>query len=348
MIPLLLLLAACGPGAAPTEAAVAAVTQGWRTAPVEAARHRPSVELTGTLTAVASVQLGFDVPGRIEALYVQRGRAVRAGERVARLDASLAAAQLAQGEAALAGAEAQLAAGEAAWGRAQKLKEAGALSEQQYADAEGQILAARAGVEQARAGVRLARTHLGLHTLVSPIDGVVTNGPDNVGLMTGAGAPLFVIEDLSALQVKATAPESAAWVREGLPATVLGQSPGVAAGFPGRVARVIPSLDPATRRIPVEVRVDAPPAELRANAFARVRIEGDAEIDAWSVPAEAVVARPDFSVFVLPAPTAEPVQVPVSIVAEDGGRRLVTGALNAGAEVILSPPPTLGASGGGG
>lgn len=345
MIALLWILAACGPGAPAPEPAVAAAAPAWRTAAVEAARYRPTVELTGSLAPVAAVQLGFDVPGRIEALYVQRGQKVRAGERIARLDAALAAAQLAQAEAALAGAEAQLSAGEAAWGRARKLKEAGGLSEQQYADAEGQILAARAGVEQARAAVRLARTHLGLHTLVSPIDGVVTNAPDNVGMMVGAGTPLFVIEDLSALQVKATAPESASWLREGLAATVLGQTPGAAAGYPAKVVRVLPSLDPATRRIPVEVRIDAPPPELRANAFARVKVEGDREVDAWSVPAEAVVARPDFSVFVVRGSGAAPAQVPVAIVAEQGDRRLVTGALAAGDTVVLGPPPTLGGGG---
>lgn len=341
MLAPLLLLLACGPGSAPTAPAEVAVAA-FRTDTVQAARHRPSVELTGALEPLASVQLGFDVPGRVDALYVGRGQSVKAGERVARLDTALSAAQLAQAEAALEGARAQLAAGEAAWSRAQKLKEAGALSEQQYTDAQGGILAARAGVAQAEAAVRLARTHLSLHTLVSPIAGVITGAPDNPGMMVGGGTPLFFIEDVSALQVKTSAPESAAaWLQAGLAATVLPQTPGATEGHPGTVTRVLPSLDPRTRRLPVEVRIDAPPPSLKANGYARVRVEGPADVDAYSVPRGAVVARPEFAVFVAPGPTAKPVKVPVEVLSEAGERWVVSGNLKVGDTVIVDPPHSL-------
>lgn len=337
MIPLALaLLAACGGDPATTPAAeAAAVAPTLRTATPEAVRWRPTVELTGSLDPIASVQLGFDVPGRIEELRVPRGAAVKKGEAIARLDASMAEAQLAQAEAALAGAKAQLAAGEAAFGRVQKLKEAGGVSEQQFTDAEAGVLAGRAGVQQAEAAVRLARTNAAWHTLRSPIDGVVVNGPDNAGALVGAGTPLFLLEDLSALQVKATAPESASWIREGQDAQVV-----LASGetVPGKVARVIPALDPQTRRVPVEVRVDSPPAMVRAHAFARVKVVGDAEIDAYRVPSGAVVARPEFAVFLAGEP---PTKVPVEVLAEEGDVTVIRGALPSDAAVLVDPPKAL-------
>ena len=338
---LLWLLAGCG-----REPVTAPATPGrtnadaQRSVEARAVRVRPEVELTGTLSPVASVQLGFDVPGRVEKLLVERGERVRKGQRLARLDPAMARAQLAQAEAAVEGARAQLVAGEASLARLEKLKGAGGVSEQQWADAQAAVAAGRAGVAQAEAARDLAATHLDNHDLVSPIGGILSNGPDNAGMMVGAGTPLFVVEDLSALHVKATAPESAGWLAEGQGASVL--VPGGAA-VPAVVRRVIPSLDPQTRRIPVEIRVDDPPATLRANAFARVRVRGAADIDAFEVPSAAVVARPDFCVFV-DGPDG-PRRVGVQLIERRGDVAVVTGDLGDGARVRVDPPRDLGVDG---
>ncbi len=342
MIGLLVLALACAPPAAepqaptPGGASAAASAPAPRTAPAKAVRHRPSIELTGSLTATASVQLGFDVPGRISKLLVERGARVRKGQPLATLDDSMARAQLAQAEAAVSGARAQLAAGEAGLARLQKLKAAGGVSDQQWEDAEAGLRAGRAGVEQAEAAVQLARTHVANHVLKAPIAGIVSNGPDNAGMLVGAGTPLFLLEDLTALQLKATAPEAASWLAEGMEAQVL-----VAGGesVPAKVARVIPSLDMATRRIPVELRVDAPPAQLRANAFARAKVLGAAEIDAFEIPAAALVARPDFCVYVREGETSRRVSVEVL---EQGATAIVRGALGEALEVVLDPPREAG------
>lgn len=338
---LILSLFACQsePSAPP---AAAAATSAYELSPVETAKYRPEIELTGSLSPIASVQLGFMVGGRVESMAVTRGQAVTAGQSIARLDTDLASAQLAQAEAAAKGAEAQLAAGEAAFARATALFEGKGMSEQQFQDAKAGVEAGRAGVEQARAAARLARANLGFHTLKSPIAGVVSSGPDNPGAVVGPGSPLFVIEDLSALLLKATAPETSVWLKEGLSATVIAGS-GITA--PATVSRVIPSLDPATRRLPVELRLDSPPAGVRAHSFARAKVQSDADADAFSVPALAVVARPDFVVFALPkgAPDGQaPTRVPVTVVAQQGERSLVTGALTEGDRVVVDPPSSLG------
>lgn len=334
-LPFALFLLACGtePAVAPTAAAAAAAVPAVRTAAAESVQYSPRVELTGSLAPAATAYLGFDVPGRIEALLVQRGESVRKGQAVARLDARMAEAQAQQAEAALAGATAQLAAGEAALARLQKLKDAGGVSDQQFQDAEAAVQAGRAGIQQAEAAVRLARTHVSNHTLKAPIDGVVTNAPDNAGAMVGAGTPLFVIEDVSSLLMKATAPESAAWLTAGMSTEIV-----VAGGanVPATVLRVLPTLDPQTRRIPVEVRVDAPPSTLRANGFARAVVRGAADIAAWKIPAGAVVARPDYCLYVDEAGT--PRRVPAEVLERLADGVVVRADLPAGATVIIDPP----------
>jgi RND family efflux transporter MFP subunit len=328
-------LPACTPGAE-EEAHAAAATPALRTATVEAASWTPSVEITGSLEPVSAVQLGFDVPGRIEELLVTRGQRVSKGDPIARLDDTLARAQLAQAEAGLSAARAQAEAAESGWGRIEKLGDA--VSEQQRTEASAGNKGAQAQLDQAESAVKLARTNVGYHTLRSPIDGIVTNAPDNAGVLVGAGTPTFVIEDLSALRLKGTAEETASWLADGQAATVLPGTPGATQAVAAVVERVIPSLDPSTRRIPVEVRIDSPPPSLRAHAFARATITASAEQPAFSIPRGALVARPEFSVFVLPAAGAPPKRVPIEIVGESGDKLLVLGAIEAGQTVVVDPP----------
>lgn len=333
---ILSLLLACG--SQPEDAAPAAVAApSLTTAPVVAASWRPTEEITGSLEPVASVQLGFAVGGRLESLTAARGDVVAQGQVLAKLDTGLAAAQLAQAEAAVAGAEAQLAAGEAAFSRASALYEAKGLSDQQFADAKAGVEAGRAGVEQAKAAARLARENLSYHSLRAPIAGVVTNGPDNAGMVVGPGTALFVIEDLSALQLKGTASEAASWLVAGLSATVIA---GNGVSTPATVTRVIPSLDMATRRLPVELRIDAPGPEVRAHSFARATITAGTDQPAFAVPKGALVARPEFLVFRMSGD--KPEKVTVTRLGEQGDVAILAGPLSAGDLVVVDPPAGLG------
>jgi len=307
-----------------------------QTAAVEAASWRPEAEVTGSLEPIASVQLGFDIPGRLKSVLVPRGATVQTGDALATLDRAIAGAQLAQAEAGLAGAKAGADAAATAWKRLEAV--GNAVSEQQRTEVSAQLQAAQAQLEQARAGAQLARTQLSYTTLRAPIAGVVTQGPDNAGALVGAGMPLFVIEDLSALRLKGTAPESESWLAEGLSVTVYPGAPGATEGVPAVVERVLPSLDPATRRVPIEIRVDAPPSSLRAHAFARAVVQAGSDESVWAIPRGALVAQPDFSVFVVTDTSAAPTRVPVAVLREAADRVLVRGALTAGAQVVVNPP----------
>lgn len=320
----------------PTSTAEAAVEgPAIVTAGVQAASWRPTVEITGSLEPVASVQVGFDVPGRIDRILAARGATVAAGDPLGSLDHAIASAQVAQAEAGVAAAAAGAEAAEKAWTRIEAVGDA--VSDQQRTEVSAALAGARAQLDQARAAHRMARTQLAYHTLKAPIAGLVTSAPDNAGALVGAGTPLFVVEDLSSLRLKGTAPETEAWLAAGLEATVYPGTPGATEGFPARVDLVIPSLDPATRRVPVEIRVDQPPPALKAHGFGRAVITAASEEAVWSVPRGALVARPDFSVLVLPEGTDEPRRVPVTVLRE-GDQILVRGELTAADRVVVNPP----------
>lgn len=324
---LALVLTACrSSDSSPAEAnsAVAAPLT-LRTEPVKRGLFRPTAEVSGSLEPVASVQLGFTVGGRVEKLLVSRGDAVSEGDAIATLDDAIAQGQLAQAKAGRTAAAAQADEVAATWARLEKLGDA--LSGQDRAKAEMGLTAAKAQLEQAEAAVRIAETNVRFHTLRAPISGVVTNGPDNAGILVGPGTVLFVLEDLSALRLKASVPETVTWASPSSTATI--------EGVPAIVERVVPSLDPATRRLPVEVRVDAPPAGLLAHAFARATITSDVDREGWDIPKGALVSRPDFGVIVAGSP---PRVVPVTMLSEANGRVIVDGALNEGDLVVVDPP----------
>jgi HlyD family secretion protein len=106
------------------------------TARIERGNVRNTVNATGALQAVTTVQVGSQVSGIISALHVDFNSNVRKGQIVAQLDPSVLQAQVAQQRANLEQARAGL------------------------ADAQARVLAAESAIENQRAGVSSATANL--------------------------------------------------------------------------------------------------------------------------------------------------------------------------------------------
>lgn len=185
-----------------------------------------TVEATGTLEAVTTVQVGTQVSGTIKTLYADFNSKVRRGQVIAELDPSLFQTQVEQARATVARLQA-----EAARARVQvadtqmKLRRANELfdkllipasdletAESNAKTAEAALQAAEAQVVQARASLNQSQVNLG-HTIIrAPIDGVVVARNVDVGQTVAASmqAPtLFIIaRDLSDMRVNASIDES--------------------------------------------------------------------------------------------------------------------------------------------
>jgi HlyD family secretion protein len=201
---------------------------------------REVVEATGTINAVTTVQVGSQVSGTIEKLYVDFNSKVKKGELVAQLDPSLfrstlmsvqadfenAIANEAVAKANLAKAQAALVQTKADFDRTAGLTKEGVMSQQQldiakanYDSAIAAVNAAKAQVGQAtaqvsqkRASVAVAQTNLNYTTIHAPVDGTVINRNVDVGQTVAASlqAPtLFTIaQDLTKMQVYVATDES--------------------------------------------------------------------------------------------------------------------------------------------
>jgi HlyD family secretion protein len=125
-------------------------------------------------------------------------------------------------------------------------------------------------VLQARAARDLARVNADNHVLRAAFDGRVVRVKDATGETLGAGMAVARLERLDLLVLQATISESE------LDRVKVGDIVAVKTGggreAPGRVRAVVRSLDPMSRRAPVEIEVPNASGELAAGSYVRAEI----------------------------------------------------------------------------
>ena len=198
----------------------------YRTAKVERGDLVQTVKATGTVQPIQQVQVGTQVNGPVQKLYVDYNDHVQAGQVVAQIDPAAYQAKVAQDRAnlqsALAAVEqvrARLTQAEKELQRSRELKSRNLISQSDLdgavADRDSlaaQLKLAQAGIGQARAALTLSQTNLDYTTIKSPVDGVVVARNVDEGqtvVASFASQTLFVIAaDLKQMQVEASIPEA--------------------------------------------------------------------------------------------------------------------------------------------
>jgi HlyD family secretion protein len=199
----------------------------FETIKVERGRIVARVTASGTLSALVTVQVGTQVSGRIQDLYVDFNSPVRRGQILAKIDPQFFRAEVEQAKANVAAAEGTLAKAKAQavdahrqYQRAKSLAGEGQLIAQSDLDtadanaqsADAQIQAVDGAVAQARASLYQAEVNLGYTTISSTIDGTVISRNVDVGQTVAASlqAPtLFTIaQDLKKMQVDTNVSEA--------------------------------------------------------------------------------------------------------------------------------------------
>ena len=268
-------------------------------APVKAVRSAPREEITGALQPAKALQAGFEVGGRLARILVRKGALVGEGQVIAQLDPELADAQVLQAEAAVNAAEAQAGMAQDVAGRNSALSKAGSVSDLQNRSSAAAAAGANAQLQAAKAQLAQARAARRRHDLRAPFAGVLIDAPDQVGATVGPGTPLFVLEQLEPLVLKLTVGESArALLKVGTRLRVDAVS-GAASTSEAWVRAVIPSADPATRRIPVEVVVPNKDGRFTAHTLARAMLSLGSPEDALALPSSALSSQGGDHVFVL-------------------------------------------------
>jgi RND family efflux transporter MFP subunit len=255
-------------------------------------------EVSGTLDPAKSLKAGFEVSGRLARIAAKKGASVTEGAVIAELDPELADAQVQQAVAAVKAAEAQAAMAADTARRQSELQQKGTISDWQSKTSISQAATADAQLQAARAQLAQARANRKRHDLRAPFAGVLIDSPDQVGATVSPGKELFTLEQLDALVLRVTVPESARSLRPGSKVHVEAAS-GTARTDDAVVKSIIPSADLATRRIPVEVLVPNKDGRFTAHTLARAVLPLGAPEQAIAVPASALASVGGDHVFTL-------------------------------------------------
>jgi membrane fusion protein (multidrug efflux system) len=243
----------------------------------------------GTVQAINQAKVSSKISGKVEKVMCDVGDKVSGGCCLVQLEKTDLILNVRQAEAALQMAEANYAKSKTDWERAKELLEQGISSQQQYDLAKSSFDVADASVRQAEADRDLASNQLADAEVTTLFGGSVINRFVDLGERVTPGQPLFEVADISRVEVEVGVSDTR------FSETQIGQDakisidgyPGVE--FTGKIIRIQPSIDPATRTFRVTIGVANPKELLKPGMLARAEIEVGLHPDALIIPKSASI-----------------------------------------------------------
>jgi len=301
----------------------------------EAFAYSPHFSITGTLDPVQEADLGFNASGRVASIEVALGQRVEAGQLLATLDRRSISAQSAVVAASIEAGNAQLAMAQDRLRRAEALHARGATSDAELEAARQGLALSTAQLGQAQAQTRVISSDGSNHLLRAPFAGTITRVPEGVGNVVMPGATLFRIEDMSKLVMHTGITERALDRIAIGDAVALERHPNVR----GVVRAYVRSLDPVTRRAPVEIEFTNADGRLVGHQLLKGNILADRPIPSMRVPGTAI--RSDGTVLVIDGQNRVQTRAVESVVESDGMGVVIFG-LTPNDRVVARPTPDLG------
>ena len=207
---------------------------------------------TSTVQAFVKNNIAPQMAGRITKINVEIGDNVTKGQVLAEMDKS----SLLQAQLQLQNQEVELE-------RLKALYEAGGISKSDFDAVELAVKVAKTQVENLEENT----------VLRSPVNGVVTARNYDAGDMYAMSAPIYTVEQIKPVKLLVAISESDyTKVKKGDSVEIAADAlPGTK--FYGKVGKIYPTIDPATRTFTVEVVVDNNYSTLRPGMFARVIVD---------------------------------------------------------------------------
>lgn len=183
-----------------------------KTATIKEERIEITVTATGYVQPVDKVDVGTQVSGVIEKIFVDFNSVVKKGQLLAELDKSTLNEKVTQGKASVASAESDLLYAQQNYDRISQLYEVKAATQSSYEEAVNRLSQAKTTLVNAKASLYQAEVNLGYAEIYSPINGVVLSRDVEEGQTVAASfstPTLFTIaNDLKKMQVEADVDEA--------------------------------------------------------------------------------------------------------------------------------------------
>ena len=173
---------------------------------------RQVVTATGEIMPVNTVNVGSQVSGTIDNLYVDFNSKVKKGDVLLTIEPSVLQATVDESKASLDSAVSQLNFAKSEYNRNKMLYGEGFISRAEMEQSQTQYEQAQQSVKRAQSTYDRAVTNLGYATIVSPVDGTVISRKVDVGQTVAASfqtPDLFEIaEDLTKMQIETAVSEA--------------------------------------------------------------------------------------------------------------------------------------------
>ncbi|WP_432720199.1 efflux RND transporter periplasmic adaptor subunit [Jeongeupia wiesaeckerbachi] len=295
-----------------------------------------TLAITGTLQAEQQTTITAQVEGQVASVNVRPGQHVRRGQILARLNADDLARQLAVAQAQLAKSRDLLAYNRKLSERNQDLLKQNFISKNAFDTTQNQLQSAIADTRSAEAQLGLAQQALAKAVIAAPFDGMVADRFVDPGQHVGINGKLLTVVDLNSLELVANVParrigeiapeQQVRFVIDGFPAQYI-----------GHVARINPSVNDASKAVPVYIRIDQQQDTLRSGLFAQGAIEIATHAGVPNLPLPAVHDE-NGEQFVLAIESGKLVRRVVTTGARDERRARIeiTGGIKPGAVVLAS------------
>ena len=237
-----------------------------------------TLNAVGTVAAVQGVTVGADLPGIVERILFDSGKAVRAGDVLVELNTRQERAQLEAVE-----ADRDLA-------RLNFSRMQGLLNERVISKAEFDRAMAEQKHTEARVGE--IRAAIERKTIRAPFSGLMGIRQVNLGQYLKDGEAVVVLQSLNPIYVNFDVPQqSAALVKVGRTVRI---TAGDAAGsvFTGRVTAIDSVVNQATRNVQIQATLENPAGTLRPGMFVQTELVTGASQPVIALPASAISYAP--------------------------------------------------------
>ena len=291
--------------------------------------------ISGAVAPEEEASVRAQVGGSVLQTLVDAGQAVRRGQTLARIEAGGLQDAFLSARAGVTSASNSADVARRELERAQKLLAAGAIAERDMEQARRNSIAASAALADARARLSAAQKQVGNTVVTSPINGVVSERAVSAGDVVQPGAEMYTVVDPRSMRLEGAVPaEQLNQVRLGAPVTfTVNGYPGRT--FTGRVTRINPTADPATRQVRILISIPNAEGRLVGGLFATGRVASQSRTG-MLVPANAIDSRSATpSVFRIKGGKVERVTVQIGLRDESSERVEIASGVAAGDTVLL-------------
>ena len=224
----------------------------------------------GTMAAVQGVAVSADLPGTVQRIHFESGKAVRAGDVLAVLDTQ-------QEQAQLAASQAQRELARTTFDRMQGLLDQRVISRAEFDRATADSRQTTAQVGEIEAVIRRK-------TIRAPFSGVLGIRQVNLGQYLAGGDPLVTLQSLNPIYVNFGVPQQSAGQMPVGRAVRVRTDDMAGAEWSGRVTAIDAMVSESTRNIQVQATLANPGGRLRPGMFVQTVV--------MLGPSQAVIALP--------------------------------------------------------